>query len=158
MNSVGRTLNYGEEKFIKQKIQDLEDTIQGRELVGTQGVHLTANNIVKVRRQVDELKTVLKTQGVREISEKERVEMEKECRMIEEKIRNGFPGYAMPSWDRYVGSRPKDGPRHDRLVDWCTWFNSNSVVQNLVKRWKSLRRHLDPMNPKSSHVMYLFPE
>jgi hypothetical protein len=156
MNTAGRTLSYGEQKDLERRIQDLHDAAGGKELV--QGVNITAPNKEMMNRQLKHLQNTLASQGVGEVAEKERVEMEKECRMIEDKIRTGFPGRPMPTWSAFVSSRPKDGPRHDKIVAWDLWFNNDPTVQQLVRRWKTLRRHLDPHDPKASHVSHLHPD
>lgn len=155
MNAAGRTLSYGEQQDLERRIQELKDTVGGKELV--QGVNLSVPNKEIIGRRLKQMQTTLASQGVGQISDKDRADMEKECLMIKDKLQTGFPGKQMPSWDVYVGSRPKDGPRHDRLVSWILWFNSDSTVQQLVRRWKNLRRHLDPQDPKASHISNLFP-
>lgn len=157
MNTTGRTLNYGEEQSIKERIQDIDDALLGREHPSAQGVNFSSPNAGLARRKKQELESILKSQGVRDISAKEHDEMEKECRMIEEKIQT-FPNHKMPTWDQYIGSNPKGGFRHDKLVEWCGWFNSNPQIRQLVQRWKSLKRHLEPHDPRASHMNRLFPE
>lgn len=151
MNPTGRTLSYGEEVDLKRRIQDHKDSLGGKELM--QGVNLSAPNVANAKKEIKKLETILNSQGIGEISDKERAEIEKEERLLREDLQKG-----MPSWDTYQGSRPQHGPRHDKLVDWIVRTNADPVRQQKIRRWKTLRRHLDPHNPKASHVMYLFPD
>lgn len=151
MNPAGRTLSYGEQKNLEAKIQEIEDALGGKELV--QGVNMNTPNRQKNLMELKRLKSILSSQGVHEVSDKERSAYEKEEEILRENLRKG-----MPSWDKYVGSRPKDGPRHDKVVDWIVRSDADPARQQMIKRWKTLRRHLDPSNPKAAHVMHLFPE
>jgi hypothetical protein len=151
MNVTGKTLTYGAQKDLERRIDDLKDALGGKEVV--QGVNVTSPNIALAKKRINQLEGLLSSQGVGKISDKEREDAEKECKLLETDLRKG-----MPTWDQYVGSRPKDGPRHDKMVDWITQTNADPLRQQKIQRWKSLRRHLYPENPKASHVMYLFPE
>lgn len=151
MNSAGKTLSYGEQKALVDKIQDLKDASGGKELV--QGVNMSSPNVQKNRQELRRLEGILSSQGIFEISAKERTAIEAEEKLLREDLQKG-----MPSWDRYVASRPKDGPRHDKMVSWITQTDGDPIRSQKVRRWKTLRRYLFPLDPKASHTMHLFPE
>lgn len=151
MNPAGRTLSYGEQVDLERRIQDTKDSLNGKELM--QGVNVNAPNFKLARKKLEQLESILSSQGVGEVSGPEREKIEKEERLLREDLQKD-----MPSWETYVGSRPKDGPRHDKIVTWINQSNSDPVRQQKIRRWKSLRRYLDPHNPKASHVNNLFKE
>lgn len=149
-NPSGRTLSYGEQKSLESKIQDHKDALGGKEVL--QGLNVNSPNVVVSRREIKRLEGILSSQGIGEISEEERGKIAVELKALTADLQKG-----MPSWDRYISSRPKDGPRHDRMINWINTTNADPVRQQKIKRWKTLRRYLDPHNPKASHVMHLFP-
>jgi hypothetical protein len=151
MNPAGKTLSYGEEKALRERIQDLKDAQGGKELV--QGVNMSSPNLARNRAELQRLQNILNSQGVSQLSKKELDEAEKEEKVLRDDLQKG-----MPSWDRYVQSRPKDGPRHDKIVEWIVDSDADPIRQQKVKRWKSLRRHINPNDPKFSHTNRLFPE
>lgn len=151
MNSAGRTLSYGEQKALEFRIQDLKDAQGGKELA--QGVNMTSPNAAKNRAELKRLEGILSSQGVGKISDKELAEVEKEEKILREDLQKG-----MPTWDRFAQSRPKDGPRHDKLVEWISISDADPIRSQKVRRWKNLRRHINPYDPKFSHVNKLFPE
>lgn len=151
MNPVGRKLSYGEQKNLEAKIQELEDAQGGKELV--QGVNMSSPNIQKNRREIQRLRSILATRGVGEVSAKEKSDAEKEEAILREKLQKG-----MPSWDRYQQSRPKDGPRHDKIVNWIVEADADVNRRQMIDRWKTLRRIINPHDPKAAHVNNLFPE
>lgn len=151
MNPAGRTLSYGEQKNLEAKIQEIEDALGSKELV--QGVNMNTPNRQKNVQELKRLKGILASQGVSQVSDKEKKDYEKEEELLRQDLQKG-----MPSWDKYQGSRPKDGPRHDKVVDWVVRSNEDIVRQQKIRRWKTLRRHIDPSNPKAAHVMHLFPD
>lgn len=151
MNTSGKTLSYGEQKALESKIQELKDAKGGKEVV--QGVNIGAPNVQVLDRQVKRLEAVLSSQGVGEISDKEREKYVLEEKALKEDLRKG-----MPTWTQYANSRPKDGPRHDRIVEWIGRSNKDPVRQQKIRRWKTLARHLNPFDPKASHTNRLFPD
>lgn len=150
MNAAGKTLSFGEQKWIEQRIQELKDARGGKELI--QGVNFESPNKKMVDREIAKFESVLATQGIHPVSDSEKVEKEKEKKLLEEDLRKG-----MPRWDVYAGSVPKDGARHDKIVNWISDSNNDPVRQQKIRRWKTLARQLDPDHPKASHVMNLFP-
>lgn len=151
MNPAGKTLSYGEQKALEARIQDLKDAQGGKELV--QGVSMSSPNAAKNRAELQRLQNILNSQGVSQLSKKELDEAQKEEKILLEDLRIG-----MPRWDQYVNSRPKDGPRHDKIVEWIVENDADPIRQQKVRRWKSLRRHINPNDPKFSHTNRLFPE
>lgn len=151
---MGRVLNYGEQKNIEGKLQELKDSRNEKEVI--QGVNLkiaNKNAAALVDRRIKNLEGILSSQGVgAALSGKEKEDAEKECRLLEEKLHKD-----MPTWGQFVGSRPKDGPNHDKIVNWIIESEADPERRQLKQRWKNLRRQLYPNNPKAAHDMYLYP-
>lgn len=151
MNPAGRTLSYGEEKDLDKRIQDVRDSLGGKEVM--QGVNMNAPNVQLARKKLQQLEAIKTSQGVGELSDKEKTKIEEEEKLLREDLQKG-----MPSWDEYERSRPKDGPRHHRLVDWIVRSDADPVRQQKIRRWKTLRRYLDPHNSRAAHTENLFKQ
>ncbi len=151
MNPAGRTLSFGEQKALEARIQDLKDAQGGKELV--QGVTMTSPNAAKNRAEIKRLEGILASQGVGKVSDKELADLEKEEKILRAELQKG-----MPTWDRFAQSRPKDGPRHDKMVEWIVTSDADPMRSQMIRRWKNLRRHMNPHDPKFSHVNKLFPD
>ena len=154
--SVARTqrvLSYAEEKFLDAKQKDIERDIRHGEL--QQGVNFEPKEIKNLQKRLDDLKTVKNRYGAVRLSGKEREQAEKEIKLIEARVAVKWGG-RIPTYTEYW-QRPKEGGIHfQNLVDKITELNSDREYQELIKRWKFLRRGLEPQNKRIDSVLHLF--
>jgi hypothetical protein len=143
-------LSYAEEQTLKQKIQQLEDARDGVEVKGAQGVVNQAKDKKIVSANLDRLKKIQEAQAVQRADGVERAELEKEEKILRDRLDPGM------TWDQYSTTQRKHGMRYQKLVGQIQKWNSDQKYQADVARWKYIRRRLDPDDPNISNTMHLF--
>lgn len=148
-----RVLSFAEEQFLDAKKKDIERDIQRGEV--QQGVNFEPKDIKNLQKRLDDLKTIKNRYGAVRLAGKEREQAEKEIKLIEARIAVKWGG-RIPSYTEYW-QKPKDGGIHYlNLVDKIAELNSDREYSELVKRWKYLRRRLEPENKRIDSVLNLF--
>ena len=119
---------------------------------GAQGVvHETKDKKVLSQR-LSQLKKIHDAQKVEEARGEERVNLEKEEEILRKRLDPKM------TWDEYSMTQRKHGIRYQKLVTQIQKWNSDPVYQADIKKWKYIRRRLDPQDPNISNVMHLFHE
>ena len=147
-----RPLSLSEENALDEKIRTLMDERDGVEVV--QGLtHIAKRSKEVINRDISHLMQVKKMRGVVRAEGKEREEITKEIKSIEERVQ-----VDMPNLNTFQNTGRKHGTAYLKLKRWCDIKNSDEKFKRLVERWKSLRRRLEPEDTDIANVMYLFPE
>lgn len=145
-------LSFAEEQSLNQKIQNLEDAKDGVELKNAQGVTTETKDPKAINAQLAHLKKIKEAQTVERAVGAERDKLEKEEALLRARLDPKM------SWDEYSMTQRKHGMRYQRLVQQIGKWNSDQQYQTDMKRWKYVRRRLDPDDPNVSNVMHLFKE
>lgn len=148
-----KVLGYHEEKALKERSRELADVRDNVEVA--QGVGFETKDKGAVQKEIKRVESVLSAQSASEIdlSPSEKSQVEKEEAMLKAELQKD-----MPTWREYVSLTPRDGSRYSMLVNKIVQWNQNPERQAKVRRWQTLRRVLDPHNPKASSTVHLFPQ
>lgn len=149
---VQKSLSLAEEKALNEKINYLEDVRDGVEIKDAQGVTHEVKDPKALEENIRRLKSIRDTQSVEMATGSERVALEKEEALLRERLDPGM------SWDEYMNTKRRDGMRFIKLVNKIQQWNSDAQRQSDIKRWKYIRRRLDPQDPNASNTMNLFKE
>jgi hypothetical protein len=153
VSSNRRVMSYSEEQFLKEKEKQIEKELKRGEL--QQGVNYEPKHVEILEKRLKELKANLNRYGAQRFSGQERVQAEKELKLIEERIRQMWGGN-IPSYVEYW-MRPKEGGIHYmNLVDKIVELEQSREYGELVRRWKYLRRRLEPENRRIDSILHLF--
>lgn len=144
------SISHSEETSIDRQIEDLEKQVDGAEI--RQGLNYQAPNRANVQKKIAELRRIRETRSVRKAVGREREQIEMEIGDLKEELQKG-----MPTFKEYSFTRKKDGPFYNALVQWIAKSESDPVRVGRIKRWKYLRRRLDPENPRIASTTLLFP-
>lgn len=150
-----RVLSYNEEKFIDEKLKQLTRERGHGEL--QQGVQFEPKNVKALDKKLGELKAIKNRYGAIRLSGSERVQAEKEIKMLESRIAQKWGG-RVPSYSEYW-MKPKDGGiKYLNLVDKIDELNRDREYSEIIRRWKYLRRSLEPENKRIDSVLHLFKQ
>lgn len=144
-----QTLSLKEEEVLKKRLALLEDIRDEREIV--QGVSYESKNPKQIEEEITAIKKELEFRSVKSATGADRAAVLRELKSIEEDLRRD-----MPTWDVYVNMKKRDGVAFLNLRNQIIKWETNPVRKSKVKRWKFLRRRLDPSNPFIADTMYLF--
>ena len=147
-----RVLSYAEEDALKSKVRVLEDNLKGKEL--QQGVKIEPRDIKAQEEKLRHMKEVLRQGGAVRLEGRERVHAEMEIKRLEEEMKKmwggKFPTYA-EHW-----TTPKAGMAYRNYVNKIVNLNRSKQYGELVRRWKYLRRRLEPQDALIDSTMQLF--
>ena len=151
MKPIVRTQNLSlkEEEVLKKRKALLEDIRDGREIV--QGVSYESKNPKQIEDEISAIDKELQFRSVKAAVGNERAEVVRELKILEEDLRKG-----MPSWDTFVNTKKRDGTSFLKLRNWIIKNETDPLRRSKVKRWKFLRRRLDPTDPYVADTMFLF--
>jgi hypothetical protein len=149
---IQKSLSFAEEKALDEKISYLQDVKDGVELKDAQGVNHQVKDSKALDENLSRMKAIREAHGVQRVMGPERVELEKQEKLLREKLDPGM------TWHEYMNTKRSDGMRFIRLVEKIRKWNSDPIYQRDVKTWKSIRRRLDPDDANASNVMNLFKE
>lgn len=148
-----RVLSYAEERFLDEKKTQLEAALNNKEL--QQGVNFEHRDKPLLEKRLAELKQIKNRFGAVRVEGRERAQSELEIKRIEQAIPRKWGG-RIPSYAEYW-MRPKEGGiRYLNLVDKIASLNSDPEYTELVKRWKYLRRRMEPEDKRISSTLHLF--
>lgn len=147
-----RVLSYAEDKFLAEKEKQMESDLSRKEL--SQGVNWEPKDEKVLRSRLADVKAIRNKFTAERLSGKERVQAEKEITLIEQALAKKWGG-KIPSHSEYW-MRPKEGGiRYLGLVDSIARVNSDPEYSELIKRWKYLRRGLEPNDRRIDNTMHL---
>lgn len=151
MRPIVRTQNLSlkEEEVLKKRKALLEDIRDGREIV--QGVSYESKNPKQIEDEISAIDKELQFRSVKAAVGNERAEVVRELKILEEDLRKG-----MPSWDIFVNTKKRDGTSFLKLRNWIIKNETDPLRRSKIKRWKFLRRRLDPTDPYVADTMFLF--
>lgn len=147
-----KILSFQEEKAIKDKVHQLEDNIKGKEI--QQGVKVEPRDIKALEAKLRGMREVLNQGGAVRLEGRERVHAEMEIKRLEEEIKKMWGG-SIPSYDEHWMTA-KAGIRYRSYVNKLVFLNSSRKYAELVRRWKYLRRRLEPQDSRIDSTMHLF--
>lgn len=148
-----RVLSYAEEQFIDAKQKDIERDLRKGEL--QQGVNFEPKDLKSLEKRLNDLKQIKSRYGAVRLTGKEREQAEKELKLLEARIAAKWGG-RIPSYTEYW-QRPKEGGIHYlNLVDKIADLNRDAEYCELIRRWKYLRRRMEPENKRIDSVLHLF--
>lgn len=146
-------LGYNEEKSLREEAQRLRDIKDGVEV--TQGVQYEAKDNAAVATRLKQVEATLSARSVTEMDlspEDRRRAMNEEVALREDLQKD------MPTWKEYSRLSPRDGAVYTNLVNKIAKWDADPIRRQKIRRWKTLRRLLDPHNPKSDSTVHLFPQ
>lgn len=144
-----QSLSLKEEEVLKKRLALLEDIRDGKEIV--QGVSYESKNPKQLEDEMLAIKKELEFRSVKSATGTDRADVLRELKILEEDLRKGIP-----SWDVYVNTKRRDGISFLKLRNWIMKCETDPVRRSKVKRWKFLRRRLDPQDPFIADTMFLF--
>lgn len=145
-----KTLSLAEEKAIEDKINYLEQVKDRVEIGGLQGVEHQVKDEKALDENLARLRNIRDTHKVERVTGKEREAVEKEARVLFEKLDPKM------TWGEYMNTKRRDGMPYLRLVRTIQkWETDQRRIADL-ERWKSLQRRLEPEDPHISSFMQLF--
>ena len=144
-----QSLSLKEEEILKKRRALLEDIRDGREIV--QGVSYESKNPKQVEEEIEAITKELQFRSVKAAVGSDRQEVVKELKILEEDLRK-----QMPSWEIFVNTKKRDGTAFLKLRNWIMKNETDPVRRSKIKRWKFLRRRLDPTDPYIADTMFLF--
>jgi hypothetical protein len=142
-------LSLKEEDVLRKRLSMLKDIKDGKEIV--QGVTYESKDPKKLDDDIAAIEHELSLRSVRPAVGNERQEVLREIRIVEEDLRKG-----MPSWEQYANTKRRDGMPYIKIVNWIKKSETDPVRKAKIKRWKFLRRRLDPKDPFIADTMHLF--
>jgi len=148
-----RSLSYGEEKYLNEQINYLEDQKSRKEV--QQGVNYDPRDMHLVNKKLAELKTVRGQHATVRLEGKERVQAELELKQIEDAIAKKWGG-KLPTYAEYWMNQKQGGIHYLNLVNKIYKLNKDLEYAALISRWKSIRRGLEPEDKDISNTLHLF--
>jgi hypothetical protein len=148
----GKVLSYAEEKAADQRIKDFENELMGKEVA--QGLSFTPDKIQAVEKWLAHYKKMKSQMGAHRYEGKERGEAEVEIRRIEQRIAVKWGG-RIPSYQE-LWITQKQGIQYLNLVQQWVKHNADREYNELIRRWKYLRRRMEPEDPHADNVLHLF--
>lgn len=148
-----RVLSVQEEDFLDAKRKDLEHALNNKEM--QQGVNFEHRDRPLLEKRLAELKAIKDRYGAVRLEGRERVQAEVEIKRLEQAIARKWGG-RVPSYSEYW-MRPKDGGiRYLNLVDKIADLNRDPEYAEYIKRWKYLRRRMEPKDRRIDSTLHLF--
>lgn len=153
LNKVPSTgLSFAEERSLREKEKWLDGVYKKKEV--SQGVTHDPKDLSRVKSKLDSVRSQLKFAPVR-AEGKERLQIEIEVKRIEQRMAQ-FWGGSFPTWEEHW-IKPKDGGiRYNKYRDKIVEVNKSAEYANLHRRWKFLRRRLEPQDPNISNSLHLY--
>lgn len=148
-----KPLGFMEDKSLRERKGVLEDMRDNVEV--TQGVQHEVSNKKAITEELGRIEKTLANHSVAEmdLSKDERSQIEKEEEALRVDLQKD-----MPTWTEYSTLTPKHGARYQLLVQKIGKWNVDHTRRSKIMRWKTLRRLLDPHNPKADSTIFLFPQ
>ena len=150
----GKVLSYAEERALDEKIKQLESEADGKEI--QQGLSYTPKDSGLIKKHLEQLKQIKASGSAQKFQGNERREAEVEIRRIEQMIAKKWGG-RIPTLREYWVT-PKAGIDYLRLVDRIVKLNKDREYAEMIRRWKYLRRRMDPEDVLADNVLNLFPQ
>lgn len=151
--SAKRVMSWKEEDFLNQKMKDLENAKNNKEI--QQGVNFEHRDKPLLEKKLAELKTIKSRYGATRLDGRERVQAEMESKRLEQAIARKWGG-RVPTYAEYW-VRPKEGGlRFMQLRDKIANLNRDVEYAEYVKRWKSIRRRMEPDDRNIDSILHLF--
>ncbi len=148
-----RVLSWKEEDFLDQKVKDLENAKYNKEI--QQGVNFEHRDKALIDRKLSELKTIKSRYGAERIEGNERAQAELELKRLERAIAQKWGGRVPTHAEYWI--RPKEGGiRYLQLRDKIANLNRDQEYAEYVKRWKSIRRRMEPADKTIDSTLHLF--
>lgn len=148
-----RVLSWKEEDFLDQKRKDLEHAMNSKEI--QQGLNFEHRDKAVLQKRIDELKSIKNRYGAVRLENRERVQAEVEIQRLEKAIAKKWGG-RVPTYAEYW-TRPKEGGiRYLQLRDKIANLNRDAEYSEYVKRWKYLRRRMEPEDRQIDSTLHLF--
>lgn len=149
-----RVMSFGEEQYLDDKIKYLEAQ-KGRKEI-QQGVSHDPKDIKGLDKRLDELKTIKNRYGAVRLEGKERMQAELEIKRLEDLMAKKWGPGGFPSYAQYW-MRPKEGGiQYLNLVDKIYRLNADREYAEYMRRWKYLRRCLEPDDRNIDSTLHLF--
>lgn len=147
-----RVMSYAEERAAEERIKDLEAEMMGKEV--RQGLTYQPKDIQTVEKWLAHYKQLKASRGAVRLEGKERVQAEVELRRIEDRIRVIWGG-KIPSFQE-IWITPRAGIDYLNLVNKFVELGKNREFHELVRRWKSIRRQMEPSDPNADNILHLY--
>lgn len=145
-------LSFNAERTISQKVKQLEDDIKGKEI--QQGVKIEPRDIRVLEQKLRGMRETLKQGAASRLEGRERQQAEMEIKRLEEAMKK-FWGGRFPSQEEHWITPKAGGIRYRNYVNKITQINSSKQYAELIRRWKHLRRRLEPSDPDISNTLHL---
>jgi hypothetical protein len=149
-----KVLSFAEERAVKEKIKTLEAELGGTEV--QQGLSYTPRDPAILKKHLERLKQIESSGSAQRYEGNERREAEVEIRRIEQMIAKKWGG-RIPTFDEYW-VKPTAGIRFLKMRDTIVRLNKDREYAELIRRWKSLKRRMEPDDELSDNVLNLFPQ
>lgn len=148
-----KVLSHAEDKFLAEKEKQIEADLSRREI--QQGVTFEPKDPQILEKRLAEVKKLRQNANMQRLEGSERVRAESELKKIEDIFAKKWGG-RIPTHSEYW-MRPKEGGiQYLNLVDRISRLNKDREYQELIKRWKFLRRGLEPDDKHIDNTMNLF--
>lgn len=144
-----QSLSLKEEEVLKKRLALLEDIRDGREIV--QGVNYDSKDPKQIESEIAQIRRELEFRSVKAAVGTDRDSVLRELKILESDLRKD-----MPSWDFYTNTKRRDGIAYLKLKNTITKWETDPVRKAKIKRWKFLRRRLDPTDKQIADTMFLF--
>jgi hypothetical protein len=148
-----RVLSVQEERFASNKIQELEKVMEGKET--QQGLSFEPRDIQSVEKWLTHYKALKARGGATRFEGKERAQAEMELRRLVDAIAKKWGG-KIPSWEEYNITPRNGGIRYHQLRDRIVKINKDREYAELIRRWKYVRRRMEPDDESADSVLHLF--
>jgi hypothetical protein len=146
------TLSFAEEKAAEQRIRDLEAELSRTEV--QQGLSYEPKDIQGIEKRLAHYKALKTGKGAKRFEGQERVQAEVEIRRIEQALARKWGG-RVPTYQEYWQNQ-RAGISYLKLVNKIVELNRDREYAELVRRWKVLRRGMEPDDPVADNVLHLF--
>lgn len=147
-----KVLSYAEEQAADKRIKDLETELMGKEV--QQGLSFQPKDIQTIEKWLAHYKKMKANMGATKFEGKDRTQAEIEMRRIIQAIEKKWNGHIPSYQELWINQRA--GIQYLQLVQNWIRLNVDREYGELVKRWKYLRRRMEPDDPNADNVLHLF--
>lgn len=149
----GKVLSYAEEKAMNDRIKDLENEFMGKEI--QQGLSFQPRDIQTVEKWLNHYKQMKSSMGAQRYEGKERLQAEIELRRIDQAVTQKWGG-RIPSYQELWVTPKSGGIQYLNLVQMWVKLNADREYSELIRRWRYLRRRMEPSDPNADNILHLF--
>ena len=149
-----KILSFAEERAVNEKIKQLKSELGGTEV--QQGLSFTPKDPGLLKKHLERLEQIKSAGSAQRFEGTERREAEVEIRRIEQMIAKKWGG-RVPTFDEYW-VKPTAGIRFLKMKETIVRLNKDREYAELIRRWKALKRRMEPEDELSDNVLNLFPQ